>query len=648
MNRTMRAVLAVVFIAIIMFCTISISQNLFAGIRLDVTDRKLYTLSDGTKSILARLNQPIKMKLYYTRTAAMKGPDQIRYFNNYYYFVESLLKQYVANSAGMVDLQVIDPRPFTDDEADAVRYGLRRIPMSEEENFIFGLVIQTQFGVTKEIQLFSPDRQNFVEYDISYLIDSAIRRQKKNIGVLSSLPVMGEDISPYMMQMMQMQGRRPQGPWTIIEQLREQYEVKKIDNDVREINDVDILLVIHPKNLSDKTLFAIDQFVLKGGRTLVFIDPHCFSDQPNQQQMLMSQTSSSSSNLAKLMQNWGLKMPATAFAGDRSFAEILPWGSNQRPQKVIGVLKVTPEGLNRDSAITANLNELRVAFAGALQEIPISDTNETNIQHIPLISTSSRGNTWTVENPYQLMAPNPEKLMQRFTDGIEPVRMGYLVTGTFASAFPEGIEIKDDSDPNAEPEQLTGLTVAEDDCAVAVFSDVDFITDALAYHRTFFGQIPVGDNAALLMNVIDELGGSTDLVSIRSRGSFTRPFTKIDRIEAEAEKSTSEQEQAINAEIISFQQELNNILASAQEGQEEVIGSSILQKRKELELKIHEAQVRLRDVKMKRREKIEQMGNRLRNLNTLPGPFVILLIAVVLGLYRNTKKRHYISHASDA
>ncbi|MGD9109923.1 MAG: GldG family protein, partial [Phycisphaerales bacterium] len=461
MNRTMRVILAVVFIAIIMFCAISISQNLLAHARLDVTDRNLYTLSDGTKSILAKLNQPIKMKLYYTKTAAMKGPDQIRYFNNYYYFVESLLKQYVANSAGMVDLQVIDPRPFTDDEADAIRYGLRRIPMSEEENFIFGLVIQTQFGVNKEIPLFSPDRQNFVEYDISYLIDSAIRRQKKNVGVLSSLPVMGEDLSPYMMQMMQMQGRRPQGPWTIIEQLREQYEVKKIDSDVQEINDIDILLVIHPKDLPDKALFAIDQFVLKGGRTLVFVDPHCFADQPKQQQMMMSQPSGSSSNLTKLMEKWGLKMPSAEFAGDRSFAEILPWGSNQRPQKVIGVLKVTPEGLNRDSAITANLNELRVAFAGALQEIPVSDTNEANIQHIPLVSTSSRGNTWTLESPYELMAPDPERLMRRFTDGIEPVHMGYLVTGTFASAFPDGIEIKDDSDPNAEPEQLTGLTVAK-------------------------------------------------------------------------------------------------------------------------------------------------------------------------------------------
>ena len=209
MKNTLRITVAVILIGIIVFSAVSISQDLFTNVRLDLTDKKLYSLSDGTKAILARLNQPIRMKLYYTRTAAMKGPDQIRFFNNYASYVESLLNEYVAASNGMIQLEVIDPRPFTDDEADAMRYGLRRIAMSQDESFIFGLVIQTQYGVTKTIPLFSPDRQSFVEYDISYLIDTATRRQKKNIGVMSSLPVMGQP-NDYMARM---QGRRPPGPW---------------------------------------------------------------------------------------------------------------------------------------------------------------------------------------------------------------------------------------------------------------------------------------------------------------------------------------------------------------------------------------------------------------------------------------------------
>ncbi|MFA5554886.1 MAG: GldG family protein, partial [Phycisphaerae bacterium] len=572
MNRTPRLILAVVFIGIIMFSAISISQNLFKAAQWDVTDQKLYSLSDGTMAILAKLNQPVKMKLYYTKTAAMKGPDQIRYFNNYYNFVQSILEQYAAKSGGMVTLDIIDPRPFTQDEADVMRYGLRRIPMTQEENFIFGLVLQTQFGVTKTIEFFSPERQSFIEYDISSLIDSAIRRQKNTIGVISSLAVMGDDLSPYMIRMMQMQNRPMRGPWTIIEHLRQKYEVQSVADDVSEINDIDLLLVIHPKDLPETTLFAIDQFVLKGGRAIVLVDPFCFADQPSQQQMYSGQAPQSGSNLELLMNQWGLRMPNNNFVGDPILAELLPWGQNQSIARVIAIIRIVSEYFNRDLAITANLNEVRVAFAGALKEIPISSPDGPEITRTALISTSPKGNTFTVETPYELMNPNPQRLMQRFTDGIEPVIMGYLVTGKFKSAFPSGIEIKDESDPNAPPQLLTGLTQAQEDCAVIVFSDVDFITDALAYQNTFFGRIPLADNAAMLMNAVDELGGSAELISIRSRGTFSRPFLVVDRIEALAEESTAQQERAINAEISSFQQELNNILASAKEGQEEVIG----------------------------------------------------------------------------
>ena len=278
MSRTIRAIIAVIFVLLITFSAISICQNLGKRLKVDVTDQKLYTLSAGTRSILAKLNQPIKLKLYYAKTAAMKGPDQIKYFNNYYEFVKALLEEYVAASKGMVALEIIDPRPFSDDEMEAARYGLKRFPITDEENFFFGLVVQTQFGVEKSIPFFSPDRQNFVEYDISSLVDTAITRQKKNIGVLSSLPVMGE-VSDYMAQMMLMQGQQPKMAWTIIEHLRQKYEVKDIPADTNEINDVDVLLVIHPKNLPDQTLFAIDQFVLKGGRTIICVDPYCYADQ---------------------------------------------------------------------------------------------------------------------------------------------------------------------------------------------------------------------------------------------------------------------------------------------------------------------------------------------------------------------------------
>ncbi len=684
-NRTIRAIIGTILVLVITFSGVSICQNLGRSLKVDITGQRIYSLSSGTKAILAKLHQPIRVKLYYAKTAALEAPDQIRFFNNYYEFVKALLQEYVAHSKGIVELEVIDPRPFSEEEVDALRYGLRRFPITQEENFFFGLVVQTQFGVEKVIPFFSPDRQSFVEYDISQLIDSAITRQKTKVGVMSSLPVMGEDVSGYMAQMMRMQGKQPRPPWVLVEQLRSKYEVTQVPtdvNDINDVNDIDILLVIHPKDLPERTLFAIDQFVLKGGRTIVCIDPHCVADQPDRMQMQMGRQPAQNSNLAPLLSTWGLEMPDNTFAGDRILALKAPIGG-QRPETIIGFLGLLPElaeqfkpqgwrgCYNTDNVITASLNEVRVLFAGVLREAV--DSNEPaepaeaaagRIQRTPLLMTTTTGNGWKIGGPYELMFPDAERLMSKFVEGTEPVVMGYLLTGRFKSSFPDGIEVEVESaddeseesadkaqDPN-KPKQtkkrIEGLKQATQDGAVVVFSDVDFISDMLAYQPTFFGNVIVGDNSALLLNAIDDLVGSSDLISIRSRGNFQRPFARVDAIEQQAEKETAEEVAKLNAEIAGFTSELQKILTSANEDEAEVVGSSIVNKQREIELKKREAQRQLRQVRMTRRERIEHLGNRLRDFNMLAAPTVILAIAVVLGIRRSVRKRHYISHASDA
>ncbi len=662
MSRTIRAIIGASLVLVITFCAISIIQSISKTWKIDITDQKLYTLSDGTRSILAKLHQPIKVKLYYAKTAALKGPDTIRYFNNYYQFVKALLEEYAAAAKGMVDLQVIDPRPFSEEEAQALRYGLRRFSITEEENFFFGLVVQTQFGVERSIPFFSPDRQNFVEYDISYLIDNAITRQKTRIGILSSLAVMGDDISGYMAQMMRMQGQQPRSAWTFVEQLRKKYQVTRIPADTDEIKDIDILLVIHPKDLAEETLFAIDQFVLKGGRTIVCVDPHCFADQPGRMAMQMGVMPSQSSNLNKLLRTWGLEMPAKVFAGDKTLALTASMNPTRRPEKIIGFLNLTRQCFKTENVITAELNQVRVLFAGVLREVEDSDEGKkgAGIERTPLLMTTNEGNSWQVMGPDELMFLDPSRLMSKFVKGTEPVSMGYLVTGRFSSSFPEGIEVDVESseeessdeaqDPNEEKQttkRITGLTEATEDCVVAVFSDVDFISDLVAYQSSFFGKLVIGDNGALMLNTIEDLSGSSDLISIRSRGNFRRPFDVVDAIERQAEEETAEEVANINAQITVFQSVLNSIVTSAKESKEE-IGSSILQKKKELELKIRQAQRQLNDIKLKRRERTEHLGNMLRNFNMLTAPAVILVIAIILGIRRGVRKRHYISHASDA
>ncbi|MHC4519814.1 MAG: GldG family protein [Planctomycetota bacterium] len=675
MNRTIRAIIGAVLVLIIAFSGISICQDFGRRWKLDVTDQKLYTLSKGTKAILGRLNQPLKIKLFYAKTAALKGPDQIRFFNNYYEFVRSLLEAYVAAADGKVLLEVIDPRPFSDDEQLALRAGLRRFPITEEENFFFGLVVQTQFGVEKTIPFFSPDRQNFVEYDISYLIDTAITRQKTRIGVMSSLPVMGQDVSGYMAQMMRMQNQQPTPPWTIVEQLRKKYEVTEVATDVNDINDVDILVVIHPKDLPEQTQFAIDQFVLKGGRTIICVDPHCMADRPQRDPMQMT-AYKQSSDIPRLLRTWGLEMDANTFAGDRALLLEAPMGQNQRIEPIMGFLGLKPPCFNTDNVITADLNLVRVLFAGVLKELPLpgqtaaaADPNGTDaeakpapaaIERTPLITTTERGNSWKVSSSFDLMFPDPAKLMSYFVDGAKPVAMGQLITGRFPSSFPEGIEVEveaegeegTDEDPN-EPtmvtRQVTGLTEASEDCAVVVFADVDFLWDQLAYQNSIFGKIVVGDNSALLIDAIEDLSGSGDLISIRSRGNFRRPFTVVDEIEQEAERETADEMALINAQIEGFNQELQTHVAGAKgEEAQEIVGSTVVQKKRELELKIREAERQLRDVKVKRRERIEQLGNSLRRINMAAVPSVIMVIALVLGIWRGARRRHYISHASDA
>ena len=666
MNRTTRVIIGVILVLVIMFSAISICQNIGKPIKVDVTEQDLYTLSDGTKAILSKLNQPVRVKLYYAKTAALKGSDQIQYFNNYYQFVKSLLDEYVSATKGMIDLQIIDPRPFSEEEVQALRYGLQRFPITDEESFFFGLVVQTQFGVEKTIPLFSPDRQNFVEYDISYLIDTAITRQKTKIGVLSSLPVMGSNVSGYMAQMMQMQGQRPEPAWTVIEHLRKQYEVDSISAHTDEIKDVDILLVIHPKDLPEKTLFAIDQFVLKGGRTVVCVDPHCFAEKPDQMALQRGVPPSQSSDLNLLLRNWGVEMPQRTFAGDRNLALKASIMANQRPENIIGFLGLTSGCFNPESVITADLNQVRILFPGVLNEVNNSEEKEDDVKidRRPLLVTTDKGNTWTTSSPYELMMPKPSQLMSKFVDGTKPVTMGYLLTGKFKSSFPDGIEVEEEIEASEEEakseseeaseenktvkKRITGLTEATEDCTVAVFADVDFISDMVAYQRTFIGNMAIGDNGTLMLNTIDGLRGSSDLISIRSRGNMRRPFVVVDSIEKQAERETANEEARINAEIVGFQNELNNIISSAKEGDEEIIGSSILQKKKDLEIKLHEAQRKLRNVKVKRRERIESLGNKLRNFNMLMTPAIILIIAIVLGIRRSIRKRHYISHASDA
>jgi len=662
MNRMTKTILAIFFIAAITISMVSITRQIGKSLRLDITDQKLYTLSDGTRQILNGLKQPISIKLFYSQTASTKAPDQIRFFTNYYGYVRAVLDEYVSQSKGMIKLEVIDPRPYTDEEMAAIRYGLKQFNISQEEKFFFGVVVQTQFGVTKTIEFFTPDRQNFVEYDISSLIDTAMTRQKSRVGILSSLPVMGDDASGYMAYMMKMQGQQPRPAWGLVQQLKQKYEVSSIPADTEKISDIDILMVIHPKKLPDKTLFAIDQYILNGGRAMIFADPHCVVDRPSPQAQMDPGQMSMESNLEPLFKTWGMEMPSMTFAGDVALAEEGALSPNSRAEKILGILTLTKKKncFNSDSPVTAMLNTVTVMFPGVLKKLPAEADGKASlgIQYAPLIKTTSKGNEWKVGNMYELMNPDYAEFLRRFRDGTEPVVMGYVLTGKFKSAFPNGVEFEekpaqsDSKDAEKQPpvtKKLTGMIESKESCAVAVFADVDFISDVAAYrNHPLFGTIVVGDNSNLVLNTLDDLSGSTALMAVRSRGSYSRPFEKVDKIEQEAAARTVQKESEIQAQIKVFEQELNQKLASLDQKENELINKTILAEKRDIELKLREAEKKLRDVKMSKVQQIEKLGLRIKNFCMLPGPAMVLVLAVGLGLRRSFKRRNYISHASDS
>jgi len=646
MRSILRTILAVVCVMLIAICAVLILQKIFGRAGLDLTEHRIYTLSQGTRNILGKLDQTVKLKLYYSRVAARKGPEQIRFFNNYYLYVRDLLEEYVTLAGGKLQLEVIDPRRYSVEEEEALQHGIRNFPLSEDEVFFFGLVAQTELGKQKVIEFFEPGRQEFVEYDLSKVISSVIHRDKKKIGVLSSIDVMGS-ISPYMAQMMQMQGRQPPKGWTIFAHLEDKYEVASVSKDTDKIeNDIDFLMVVHPKELSEKTLFAVDQYVMKGGKLLVFVDPHCLSDRPPQMpnNQFGAMNHKAASDLNSLLNGWGVEMKPDLITVDRTLA--IKTNMGDRAEALLTFIDLNEQCANPNEVITAKLHTIRLLFAGALKK-----TNVEGVAVTPLLETSRHGNTWLPAGPFELRMPDPERIRRAVTDGTEPVMLGCIITGAFKTNFPDGIEIegtggedeeKTETENKAEAQPvLEIIKQAPPETTVLIFADVDMISDIIAYQDSFFGTSQIGDNASVVFNAMDFLSGTEDLIAIRSRGRFQRPFIKVDQIEAEVEKASAGEVAVINAKISEYENNLRKLGEGADEQNINIVGRKALEEREKIQAEIRRYRKELRKFSAGRREKIEHLKASLQTHNMVWAPAAVLLIAIILATIRTIRAKRY-------
>ena len=272
MNKKSERSISIILSLICGVFIIYLGSGLLSRIKIDVTENNLYSLSDGSKKIIRKINKPLRMKLFYSKTAAQRGTEGIRAFNNYYQYIKDLLLEYQSLSRNNISLEFIDPRPDTEEEVDAIKYGLKKFQLSDAEKYFFGLVVINEVGHEEVIEFFDPSQQENIEYELTKLIYKGTDPTKKTIGILSSLPIIVEESNDYMKQILRLQGKKPEESWLITNYLEEFYHIKEIKKETETISGVNILLIIHPKNFSQKTLFAIDQYLMKGGKILLLVD----------------------------------------------------------------------------------------------------------------------------------------------------------------------------------------------------------------------------------------------------------------------------------------------------------------------------------------------------------------------------------------
>jgi ABC-type uncharacterized transport system involved in gliding motility auxiliary subunit len=652
----MKTTLAVLLVLVATFSAITALQYAASGARADLTDRDLYTLSQGTRNIIDRIGQPIEMTLYYSRTTALKGPEWAQRTYDYYLYVADLLREYERAGEGKIRLEIVDPRPFSDVEEAALESGIQAIPIpisqdgKQFENFFFGLTVRTQLGKTERIELFDPSRQDRLEYDVTKLIDDVITIDARRLGVLSPLPVRGMRMPNPMMPQ--------QNPgWPVFDELSRTFDIVEVPVGADKIEDVDILMVIHPKNLPIQTRWAIDQWVLAGNPTVVMVDPFCYFDQPPQQMRQMQQQWPNSSDLPELLSAWGLSL-RNGLLVDRRLSQTVP-GRGVQTQDLLERLVLEEDQLASDSLVTEPMESMLLLYSGGLEIRPRDGLEITTLAESTDMGRIISKESLNPQFAQFLIADRYEKALAA-QGGVadpppaDPIPLAALVQGEAASAFPEGVTLpaetgpdQEDAETAAEGEKLTGLTASSGPIKVMVIADCDFYR--ISYWQGGFGPpFEVRDNAMLVLNAIDYLTGSEDLLSIRGRKAFRRPFLVVDELENEAEKEIAEK-------VAQLEDEKEELIRESQEQIEQLRQSGgtfqgmvaqIAEVQREWDERIEAKDQQIRRVKDIKRESIESLGDKLRAYNMFLAPAIILVIALILTIYRIARRRTFL-HRPD-
>jgi ABC-type uncharacterized transport system involved in gliding motility auxiliary subunit len=537
-SRSLLALLAI-FVALV---ASNIVVGRYGAWRPDLTAEHLYTLAKGTRQTLAKIGEPITLRFYYSNRLG----DSASAYGVYAQRVRELLEQYVAAADGKIRLEIYDPQPFSDAEDRAVGFGLQAVPLNDQgEAVYFGLAGTNSTDDQQVIAFFNPERERFLEYDVTRLVHALASPKRAVVGLMSNLPLVVDPTASA-------HGKTPE-PLAIISQLKQVDDVENLSPEIDKIPaNIDVLMVVQPQQLSDATQFAIDQYVLNGGKTLVFVDPY------SEIQAAMpghGDASAAASDLDRLLTAWGLTMLPGVVAGDRRNARrVAAPVEGREPQAMdyVGWIDLPAENLNRNDPITADLSMIAMATAGIL--VPM---NGATTHFEPLIETSTDAEKIPVDEVKGL--PDVAGLLARFRPGQRRFALAAHVTGDVATGFPDG---KPGGAGDGSPSPLKQSTKPVN---IVVVADTDMLDDRFwAQTRNFFGRRvvePIANNADFLANAVEALAGGEDLIGLRSRGTVARPFVVVESIQRQANDRYAAEQRSLQDKLKQTQAKLHSLMA---------------------------------------------------------------------------------------
>jgi len=615
----------IIILAIIGFLSFNIlNKNFFKNMRFDLTKSNVYTLSSGTKSILHSIKEPLNFKLFYTKQIGDTNPV----YQNYYNKVKELLEQYVLLSNNKIQLKIYNPEPFSNEEDQALEHGMQGVEILQGVYGYFGLVASNSTDDEEKIIFFDSNRESFLEYDLSKIVSNLANPNRRVIGLYTNLPVLGT-FNP----LAKSRDAASIPPWIVYNRIKEFFEVKRIHEKTRKISDdLELIMIIHPQEVPERILYMFDQFVLRGGKLLIFLDPNAEVERfRTEQQQSTSVSKNNSSTLKELLDRWGVELVEDKVVGDLLSARRVSIGTDAQPSVTdyIAWLDIKSEYIDSSHQATSKVKNLTFATAGILKH-----NNRNSIEFKKLV--------WSTKQSMQIDAeevrssPDPTTLLRNFVPSNEELVLAAEINGNFVSNFPDGPP-KTDRDNFKKENHLQNSVKPS---SLIIVSDVDMLYDEYWIRFTESGAAPISNNADFAINLLEYLNGTEDLIGLRGKGTSLATFTRVERIQKEAEQKYRSKEQELLDKLNDYQQKLKKIESG--KGNEE--GKDIISEDETSEIeKFRSEMVRvrteLRQVQNALRVNIEKLDSQLKFFNIFLVPILLVILSIILSLIRR-KKRH--------